>query len=37
MLKADSEIIVDDEIILRRFTHEIDSKKYEMILANHVS
>ena len=35
MLKADSEIIVDDEIILRRFTHEIDSKKYEMILANH--
>ena len=35
MLKADSEIIVDDEIILRRFTHEIDSKKYEMILTNH--
>ena len=35
MLKADSEIIVDDEIILRRFTHEIDSMKYEMILANH--
>ena len=35
MLTADPEIIVDDEIVLRRFAHNIDELKYDMILANH--
>ncbi len=35
MLTADPEIIVDDEITLKRFAHNIDELKYEMILKNH--
>lgn len=35
MLKSDAEIIVDDEIVLRRFNHAVDGLKYDMIIANH--
>ena len=35
MLKAKAEIIVDNEITLKRFLHDVDGLKYEMILANH--
>ena len=35
MLKADPEIIVDDEIVLKRFSHDIDQIKYDSIVANH--
>ena len=27
MLKAKDEIIVDDEIVLKRFTHDVDHRK----------
>ena len=35
MLKAKAEIVVDNEITLKRFSHDVDGLKYEMILANH--
>ena len=35
MLKAKATINVDNEITLKRFAHNIDGIKYEMILANH--
>lgn len=35
MLTAKAEIIVDDEITLKRFAHNIDKIRYKMILANH--
>ncbi len=34
MLKAKDEIIVDDEIVLKRFTHDVDQRKFNLIIEN---